>query len=173
MPSTYTLISANTLTADTAFVTFSAIPATFTDLIIRVSARRDADSTDRLTLQFNSDTSSVYSTTVLYGDGATGQSLQTSNATTTAAFFGLVSSAATADTFSNVEIYIPSYQANANKPISSFSVAENNAASTRAFIAASAGLWRNTATITSIKISQTGTAIASGSSFYLYGISNS
>ena len=44
MPSTYTLISSNVLASSAASVTFSAIPSTYTDLVVRASIRSDATS---------------------------------------------------------------------------------------------------------------------------------
>ena len=38
---TYTLISSNVLASSAATVTFSSIPATYTDLVLRVSARNN------------------------------------------------------------------------------------------------------------------------------------
>ena len=46
MPATYTLIASNTLSSAAASVTFSAIPATYTDLVLRYSARSDGASVD-------------------------------------------------------------------------------------------------------------------------------
>ena len=51
---TYTLISSNVLGSSAASVTFSSIPATYTDLVLRVSARTDADDTSLIT--FNGTT---------------------------------------------------------------------------------------------------------------------
>ena len=52
---TYTLISSNVLTTAAASVTFSSIPATFTDLVLRMSAQADGASNafDNITLTFN------------------------------------------------------------------------------------------------------------------------
>jgi hypothetical protein len=47
MANTYTLIASNTLGASAASVTFSAIPSTYTDLVVRYSAAScDAAVTD-------------------------------------------------------------------------------------------------------------------------------
>ena len=78
----------------------------------------------------------------------------------------------TSDTFSNDEIYIPSYAVAQNKIISVFNVLENNS-TTNYWINADAGLLSNTAAITSITITASGSSFVSGSSFYLYGIKNS
>jgi hypothetical protein len=78
---------------------------------------------------------------------------------------------ATANTFGSTEIYIPSYTVSQNKPLSIFSVQENNTSS--AFIVCAANLWRNTAAVTSIYlVPNTASNFIATSSFYLYGISN-
>ena len=88
MANTYTLISSNTLTSSAASVTFSSIPATYTDLVLRISARSDrVSTTDRLRLTFNSDTATNYSNITLVGDGAAASSQNASNATYTQDLF--------------------------------------------------------------------------------------
>ena len=173
MPSTYTLISSNVLSSSAASVTFSAIPATYTDLVVRCSARSDAAGTsDRMRIYFNGETTGTnYSGTNLQGTGSVAAS--GSDANDAGAILGAIDAAtATASTFGNGEIYIPSYTVSQNKPFSDFSASENNA--TAASIRIYADLWRNTAAITSLQlVVNSGGNFVSGSSFYLYGIKNS
>lgn len=171
MANTYTLISSNTLTSSAASVTFSSIPSTYTDLVLRISARTDRGGTsDRLRLTYNSDTSTNYSNMAIIGDGATAIPQYASNAAYMQDFY-IDGNSATANTFGSTEIYIPSYLASQNKPVSGFSAMEHNAVT--AYLSGVAALWRNTAAITSINITKIGTNFVSGSSFYLYGIKNS
>ena len=177
MPATYTLINSNVLTSSAASVTFSSIPATYTDLVLRISARTDAGvNNDNFRITFNSDSGSNYSITRITGNGSTAVSNRLSNQTAGRAG-AIDGGTATASTFGSVEMYIPSYLVSANKPYSSTAASEQNA--TAAQIDAIAGLWRNTAAITSITIESnnlnvpTDGYIVSGSSFYLYGISSS
>lgn len=166
---TYTLISSNTLSSTASSVTFSSIPSTYTDLVLRISARSNYGAVgDYFQITYNSTTTG-YSDTVLAGNGSAASSYRNSNATVNevANFDG---ASATASTFGNGEIYIPSYTASQNKPLSSFAVAETNASA--APMAVNAHLWRNTAAISSITISAFG-IYQSGSSFYLYGIKSS
>jgi len=169
---TYTLISSNVLSSMAASVTFSAIPATYTDLVLRISARCDDTGTPAaLKFTLNSDTSSVYSLTLLYSAGSSALSDRDSTLANARAKFTINAGDATANTFGNAEIYIPSYLASQNKPISAFGVSETN--SSTSYMGANAILWRNAAAITSIQMSeQFGTNLLTGSSFYLYGISN-
>jgi hypothetical protein len=168
---TYTLISSNVLTSSAASVTFSAIPATYTDLVVRVSARAsNASATNNLRMQFNSDSSTNYSETSLRGNGSATSSYRTTSATELVEGFVIDADSATASTFGSLELYIPSYTVSQSKPMSSFPVQENN--TTAANIIPTAELWRNNAAITSIYMYVSGTTFMSGSSFYLYGISN-
>jgi hypothetical protein len=173
MPSTYTLISSNVLTSSAASVTFSAIPSTYTDLVLRVSARTD-DTTDvktTMTVTLNNDTSSNYSSTSLRtNNGTTISSGRDSNVTYLNQYFANAANS-TSNTFSSLELYLPSYTSSANKPIGVFFTREGN--TTAVDLYANANLWRNTASVNSIQIGTFGLNFVSGSSFYLYGISKS
>jgi len=171
MPSTYTLISSNVLTSSAASVTFSAIPSTYTDLVLRVSLRSTAN-TLNCAIIFNSNTSSIHSGTFVYGFSTTAGSGNELNTSALNPQF-TNSNAMTANTFGSAELYIPNYTNSSNKPVSSINASETNSA-TDAWIMGYAGLWRGSAAITSITItSGSGGSHVSGSSFYLYGIKNS
>lgn len=178
MANTYTLISSNVLTATAATVTFSAIPATFTDLVLRISTRSDSPNgqgaADGLFVRFNSSTAGQYSWTILKGDGTTATSGHNYTVGNFYAgdFFGTVGYLATASTFSSTEFYIPNYASSNTKPMSVFGVNETNA--TAAYLGVEAALWNNTSAISSISLSPVfANNFVSGSSFYLYGIKNS
>lgn len=172
MPSTYKLISSNVLSSSAASVTFSAIPSTFRDLVLRASARDAAAAVDTtgFLVAYNTDTTfTANSFTRVYAAGTTAYS---DNGTASGNISYQAGATATANTFGSSEIYIPSYTASQNKPVLNFSVAETNSA-TSARVAAFAGLWRNTAAITTITITPfSGGNFAAGSSFYLYGLAN-
>lgn len=175
MATTYTLISSNTLTSSAASVTFSAIPSTYTDLVLKASARNASTANTYpsiMKIQFNGDTSSLYSTTFLCGqDGTTGSFRE--SAVDRIGAYASNSNASTSNTFCNVEIYIPSYTASQNKPVGVNGAAEINS-TTGDIIAVESGLYRSTTAISSINISNGNSAnFVSGSSFSLYGISNS
>ena len=170
MANTYTLISSNVLASSAASVTFSAIPSTYTDLVLRISARSDtAGTSDQYYVTFNGS-GTGYSYTNLYGTGAAAATL-TISAQAIIRVRSFDGNTATANTYGSAEIYIPSYTATQNKPISAFAAMEDNA--TAAIVGTTAGLWSNTAAITSVTISAAGANWLAGSSFYLYGISKS
>jgi hypothetical protein len=168
MANTYTLIEAKTLGSSTASITFSSIPATYTDLKLVVSARSDsAGLGDVMKISFNAS-SSNFTNLYLQGDGS---------AASTGTFAQLAGQStgggSTADTFSSQEIYIPNYTSSNYKSFSIDSVIETNAA-TGVANNLTAGLWSNTAAITSITLTpNVGPNLVQYSTFYLYGISNS
>jgi len=172
MANTYTLIASNTLSSSAASVTFSAIPNTFTDLVLKMSTRDTATTViDRATrISFNSAGGTPYSQTELQGDGASATSQRVSFQATNIEFGRSTAASATSNTFANIELYIPNYAGSTNKPFSSFSVAETNGTTAR--IRAVALLFSNTNVISSLTLTAD-TAFIADSSFFLYGIKNS
>lgn len=173
MPVTYNLIASNTLSAPAATVTFSAIPNTYTDLLLKYSARGDNGGIDydAAYLRFNGVTSASYSNTNLFvnnatvfanrGTGTTIEGLMDTNGSTT-----------TANTFSNTEIYIPSYTSATLKPISRMGAVETNASNR--YLGIQAGLFNNSTTISSLLLGIVYSSnFVAGSTFWLYGIKNS
>jgi len=146
-------------------IEFSAIPQTYTDLIVVSSTRASAGS-DTVGLQFNADTGSNYTFRRLRSDGSTA----TSSTSTGVHTFGGTQpeSTFTANTFSNCAWYIPNYAGSTNKSVSADAVSENNATSAQAQLTAS--LWSNTSPITSIKIIPGSGNFVQYSTATLYGI---
>jgi hypothetical protein len=171
MANTYTLIEAKTLATTTASVTFSSIPATYTDLLVMASPRsNNASTTVQLRIRFGNgtvDTGANYSSKFLYGDGAAAAS-----GTATYIHGGEMDAASsTASVFSNHSIYVPNYLSSTNKSVSIDGVGENNATTAYAFL--TAGLWTNTATINVVELYPHLGSFVQYSTFYLYGISKS
>ncbi len=170
MPSTYTLISSNVLTSSAASVTFSAIPATYTDLVLRISGRKDDSSvTSGVFFTVNGSSAANYSLRRLGSNGSTASSSGTTN--NTEWYTSTSGNGATSNTYNNAEYYFANYASNANKTASAFEAMENNA--TTASIQTRAMLRSVTDAITSITLSDATSNWLSGSSFYLYGIKNS
>jgi hypothetical protein len=174
MASTYTLIASNVLGSSAASVTFSAIPATYTDLVVRWSARNNAAGRSEFGLmRLNGSTSAIYSETWLSGQNTTAYSERFSGYDRAYKFSFVNGSASASNTFSSSELYIPSYTVSQNKPYSHFNVMQDNQTATMN-TTITADLFRSTSAITSIEIyGDGGTSFVSGSSFYLYGIKNS
>jgi hypothetical protein len=172
MANTYTLIQSNTVgSGGASSVTFSSIPATYTDLLIKLSVR-DARATlavSDIRFNFNGTGAGTNITgRYLYGDGSSVSA--TTIGSNGELGFG-TASGATSNTFGNAEVYIANYAGSNPKSISSDSVAENNA--TAGYNLILSGLWSSSTTITSIAMTPFTSPFSQYSSFYLYGIKNS
>lgn len=168
---TMTLVSTVTVGAGgAASIDFTSIPQTGTDLLLVTSLRENvaAGTTRTIRMRFNGNTSDIYSSRYLYGDGST-----TSSGTDSAGFgffgwtFGTEGTSATANTFSSNSFYIPNYANGTNKSVSLDSVNENNA--TQAIQSIQAGLFSSTTAISSISI-YSGTTWVQYSTASLYTI---
>lgn len=174
MPATYQLISSNTLSSSAASVTFSAIPGTYTDLVLRYSIRGGNATNGPINqlVRLNGSSAANYSLTNLVALDPTPLSTRESNVTRFLTY--AVGNSSTSNTFSSNEIYIPNYAGSTNKAVSEFGVAENNSSTGFQWgISARAYLRSVTDAITSITIDGNGDNIVAGSSFFLYGIKNS
>lgn len=170
MPNTFTKIASVSVGAGGASsMDFTSIPATYTDLCVKLSGRsaRAAQQADNLFITFNSTTSG-YTIKALMGNGTSASS--SSNATRYASF-AVDAAGSTASTFSNHEIYIPNYAGSTNKSYSADSVSENNATGAQSDLIA--GLWSNTAAITSISLLPEVSTWVQYTTATLYGIKNS
>ena len=167
MPNNYVLLETIALTQSATSVTFDNLPTSgYTDLKVVMSVRTDfASANDNIKLSFNGSTAS-FSAKRLYGSGSAAASDTLTDNTS-----GIVcdGATATASTFSNAELYIPNYRSSNNKSYSSDSVSETNATTTYMYLVA--GLWSNSAAITSMTFTpQGGTNFVANSTFSLYGI---
>ena len=166
MAQNYVLLERIELNASAASVTFSNLNTLtgYTDLKVVYSVRTSKSAVnENVFLSFNGSTSS-FTARWFYGDGST-----VGNSTTgRIGGFGN-GNTATANTFGSSEIYIPNYTSANNKSYSVDAVLENNA--TLAYLGPIAGLWSNTAAITSITLApETGPNFLAGCTFSLYGI---
>jgi len=159
MPTTYEPIQSYTLSGSTSEVTFTSIPATYTDLRLVFAGVSSAQS---LCLQFNGDTATNYSLTVLRGDGSSAVSSRNTS------IDRLIVQSLTGTNPNLLTTDIFSYAGGTFKTLLSSSSEDNNGSgNTRQ----SVGLWRSTSAITSIRVygfsgsNITGTAT-------LYGIKN-
>lgn len=150
-----------------ASIAFTSIPQTYTDLKLIWSTRSTFAATSAaMYMSFNGLTTN-FAFRRLRGTGAAVDSYSEASST----LYGTATGAnATSNVFSNGEIYIPNYAGSTNKSFSVDSVSENNA--TDSIQVLYAGLWSNTAAITSISFT-TDSNFAQYSSASLYGIKNS
>lgn len=170
MANTYVAIAKNVITTNTASITFSAIPSTYTDLVLMVSGR---SSTAPGYLLLTTNGSPTTSETDLRGEG-TGNPASSVRSTGDGQFFAqgylrLSDSGMTSNTFGSIEIYIPNYAGSQKKIASATSVTETNATAVQ-FITISAAASDLTAAISSITC---GNSFVSGTRLDLYGIKSS
>jgi hypothetical protein len=157
-------IADTTVESAVSSVTFSSIPSGYTDLLVKFSGRQDTASGQCL-ITLNGSTSS-YTGKRLFGSGsaAFSDSTNTNNWNPSS----INPSTYTANTFGNTEIYIPNYRSSNYKSVSIDGITETNA--TEAYSGFVAGLWSNTAAITSISFAPSGGNFIANSTFTLYGI---
>ena len=157
---TYTPIARQTLNSDAASVTFSSIPSTYTDLILVASIKGSTNDFEIL-LQFNSDTTTNYSHTFLYGTGSTAGSSRGSNQSAVRIGSG--------NSNTNFDTYIANIQNYANT--TTYKTVISREASSGIVVSTTVGLWRKTPeAINTILIKRGNGNLVSGSTFTLYGI---
>jgi hypothetical protein len=166
MPNTYTLIASSTVgSGGAANIDFSSIPSTYTDLVLKISARQGGENAFDIT--FNGATTS-YAVKRLQGNGSSATSNDAAGTTSAIRVIGITSSGSTANTFGNTEIYIPNYAGSNNKSVSIDGVNEDNIS--EAYMNLAAGIRSNTAAINQITITPRAGSLAQYSTAYLYGI---
>ena len=174
MPNTYTLINTTTVSSPAYSVTINSIPQTYTDLLVKISARSDYGSNGHeMSVQTNSLTSG-YSNRMAYRSGSSITSANASNNFHTWAG-GVVGANATANTFSNCELYFPNYSSTTLAKTMSADVTTENSADAVGACWINSGLNTNTAAITSLTLNcwQSFINFVAGTTFTLYGIKNS
>jgi hypothetical protein len=160
--STYTPIATNTLTSAASSVTFSSISGTYTDLIIVCTPTRVTTGAEELVFQFNSDTGTNYSSTILTGDGSTASSIRFSNQT-----YANVNYNSNVSQTQTTQIYQLMNYSNST----TFKTLIGRGSTASSGVEAAVSLWRNTAAVTSIAAKlKNGNNFATGSTFTLYGI---
>ena len=171
MPANYVLLERIELNASAASVVFDNIPQTgYTDLKIVCSTRNSAAGQDggAIRITFNSSATN-YSGRWLRGSGSSVVSSTSSSTHIDVSMnTALPSSGNTANTFSNVEVYIPNYTSSSYKSVSADAVGENN--TTAAYLGLTAGLWSDTAAITKITLVGNSDNFVQYSTFSLYGL---
>jgi hypothetical protein len=164
MPATYEPIATTTLGSAASNITFSSIPATYTDLKVVITGTSSAS--EYVAVQFNGDTSTNYSRTALFGDGST----VTSNQTTSGNY---VRDDALFTNNTNVAMTsfdVFSYAGSTFKTLLMQGSGDKNGSG---IVSRIVGLWRSTSAITSIKLyGAFGANFNTGTTATLYGIKN-
>ena len=159
MAKTYEPIATSTLGSAAATVTFSSIPATYTDLVLVAQVTANGGNDD-MKLNFNGDTNAYLSATYLYGNGTSGLSARrTSVVDVELDWTGIGTGRG------QTVIQIMNY---ANTSTYKTALARTDFADKGAN--AAVVLWRSTAAINAIKVLLPGQQFNAGSTFTLYGI---
>jgi len=161
MPITYEPIATTTLGSNTASVTFSTIPGTYTDLVLVSFPKRTNQSDAAIFAYPNSDTTgNLASNTAVYGDGTSASSNQRSNSN--GVRIGVIG-------LGEAGTQIAQFMNYANTNVFKTVLSRENRAEEYTF--GVVNLWRNTNAITSLLIQVSNASdFATGSTFTLYGI---
>lgn len=161
MTATYEPIETKTIGTAVASVTFSSIPQTYTDLVMVFAGSAASSSTDSISIQFNGDTTTNYSYTLLSGNGSTATSSRASSQSIIAG--ALITSTEVTNSIWHVFNYT-------NTTTYKTVLARGNIAG--ALVRQGVGLWRKTPeAITSWLLKpDSGQNFAVGCTFTLYGI---
>jgi hypothetical protein len=163
MPITYEPIATTTLGTAAADITFSSIPATYTDLRIVWTLKSAGPGNDIASFRINNDSTSLYSATYLWGDGTSVSSARASSATLI--YCTLNNSSTTVPHFATIDLF--SYAGSTNKTsLITYSGDNNGSGDVNRHV----GLYRSTSSITSVKIFINGVNMAIGTTATLYGI---
>jgi hypothetical protein len=170
MANTYSLISSVTVgSGGAASIDITSIPATYTDLLLKFTARGTTTSPDRdsllYTMKFN-NTATTYTGRTFRTQGTIASSFG-------GAFYGYINASSfTASTFSSTDTYISNYAGSNQKSFSIDNTDEQNSANYDSILALIAGTWDGTGAINRITLTLDYGNFAQYSTAYLYGISN-
>ena len=162
MTATYEKIETTTLGSNAANITFSSISSAYTDLVIILNGAFTTAET--IGVQFNSDTGSNYSSTILAGDGSSASSGRNTNQTgLTVGTNGYWTTSIIANSILNIQNY-----SNTTTYKTILSRSNNTSVGLDAIV----GLWRNTAAINAIKLYgfYSGHSFITGTTATIYGI---
>jgi hypothetical protein len=168
MANTYTKIASVSVgSGGSATIDFTSIPQTgYNDLVVKVSTRTAAATTYTAINLLINGSSSSFSNKVIEGFNSAANSYSN-----TGVYGYSNGGSTTSSTFCNIEYYFPNAFSSNYKSFSIDSVTEGNS-TTGLPMDLYAGLWSNTAAISSLTFSVSGTTFAQYSTATLYGISN-
>jgi hypothetical protein len=160
----YDSLATVTLSGTAAFVEFAGIPSGYKHLQLRILQRSTTPNNTNMT--FNSDTGSNYNWHELFGDGSTAASASSSGSVTfmKASYLESVTAGYVGASVIDVLDYSNTSK---NKTMRALTGSDANGTG---YILLRSGLWRNTAAITSIKITPASGSWDQYSSIALYGV---
>jgi len=163
MPNTYVALATQTLGATASSVTFSSIPAGYTDLVLVMSYSISVGGSSTF-MRFNGDTASNYSDTYL-ANATSGRDTSSANGIRFAGVSSGTGAGAMRSTIASIQNYTNT---------TTYKTVLSRDAQAADEVAAVVGLWRGTpAAINSIYLwSGGGASFNTGSTFSLYGIAN-
>jgi hypothetical protein len=159
---TYKPLQSIVLTATTASVTFSDIEPNYTDLVLVVNNLTTTVAGQSIYMEFNGDSTAVYSETWLNGNGSSATSVRR-----TADIRGFLGGYGAGTSTTNPAMAIGHIMNYANTTTFKTALARYSLGSVETNTLVN--LWRSTAAINSIRVF-TGSTMLAGSTFSLYGI---
>ena len=176
----YWSIASQTLASPAASVTFSAIPALYTDLVLWVQTKDTGavNYTDAF-MRFNGDSSVTYNYSSLAGNGlnASNQAYLTSVGTNGSSYISFPriiagNSSVGANYWSTAEFIFPDYTSTTKSKFVEYQGgATYNSTGGATWLAYGNGLWSTASSaISSIVFSAGNTSFATGSTFHLFGV---
>jgi len=166
MAYTYSKIASYTVgSGGIGSIDFLAIPQTYTDLALKISARSaNASNFDNPRISINGSTSTFTRRELYAESGSAG-----SESVADRIIGNCPAASVTASTFGSLEFYLPNYTSSNYKSWSSDSVTENNSATNSMWVLA--GKWDTNSPINSISITlNTAANFVQYSTFTLYGV---
>jgi hypothetical protein len=157
---TYEPIATNTLGSAAASVTFSSISGSYTDLIIVCSAKGTDSQSVRM--QFNSDTGTNYSSTIMSATTGDGTVNSTRFNTVDDIRIGYYQNGLSTTDFLPCIIQIQNYS-NSTTYKTALSRSDQQ-------VVLTVGLWKSTSAITTVKLYPAAGNFTIGSTFTIYGI---
>jgi hypothetical protein len=154
---TYEPIATTTLGSTATTYTFSAIPSTYTDIVLVAQSTSEAD----ILMRFNGDTGTNYSATEIWTGGSSVNSQRETDLT----WITLRDSSTTLGNNMSVVNIMNYSNATTNKSVL---IRTSDGRYSRVY--ARVALWRNTSAINSITLFTSYGSFAVGSTFTLYGI---
>jgi len=169
MATAFERIASHTVSSGgSSLVTFSSIPSTYTDLMLKISTKT---SFDWLLLEFNDSAGTNYKQQNFRGDGTSVSAQNQINQS--AAYATITGQNVTTSVFGNAEIYIYQYkQTSFKKLVGAEGISEANQTAAYQYLTSTEWQVTNEA-INKIDISKSNAGnFDEYSTFYLYGISN-